>query len=813
MKISYNWLSSYLKTDTDFHKIGEILTNIGLEVEGIETNESASGNLKGVVAGKVISLEKHPNADKLKIASVDIGTGENLQIVCGAPNIEEEQKVAVATVGTVLTTPEGKSLKIKEAKLRGVDSSGMICSEAELGISENHEGIWVLEPSVKVGTPVSELVNKPDSDVIFEIGLTPNRADAMSHFGVARDLNAALAVLNIDSEFIHPDTDDFEELIKNNKKKSPIEIEIKNPESAPRYAGIYLENITVKPSPEWIQERLRAIGLQPLNNVVDITNYILHDLGQPLHAFDAGKITGKKIIVQSLPKGTKFTTLEGTQRELNGSELMICDENGGLCMAGIYGGLNSGVTESTRSIFLESAYFDPVTIRKASKYHGLNTDSSFRFERGVDPNMTLTALQKAVVLLSKYAGAEIAGEVQDICPDPVQNFKVVLRYHKIDQLLGERIHRERIKNILELLDIKIISESNETLEVEVPPYRADVFREVDLIEEILRIYGYNRIKTPEKINFSVVKSEAVTAQKVENAAANYLVSLGYHEAMNNSLISSDYQSVYSLNEQTVVRMLNPLSADLAVMRQSLLPGLLENTAYNINRKNPDLKLFEIGKIYEKQVNNYIENYRLALLVSGNTTRENWTNSAQKTNFFHLKGTLEQLLKRLNINEVTQKPAILPNFSEAISIGTNSGELGVIGIVAKDILKKADIGQEVFYAELDWGLVTETASRHRLKYREISKFPSVKRDLALLLDKNTSYAELYESTLNLGLSLLKSVQLFDVYEGDKLPEGKKSYALSFLLQDEYKTLSDAEIEKTMNELIRNFQKNFNAELRN
>ncbi len=812
MKISHNWLSSYIKIDLEVQKIGEILTNIGLEVEGIETGKSNNNNLEGVVVGKVISLEKHANADKLRVATVDVGSGEELQIVCGAPNIAEEQKVAVATVGTELTAKDGKSFKIKEAKLRGVDSFGMICSEAELGISDNHDGIWVLEPSVKIGTPVSDLIKKSDSDVMFEIGLTPNRTDAMSHFGVARDLNAAVNILKINAEFTSPNTDDFEELAKNSNK-SPIEIEVKNPELAPRYAGICLENITVKPSPEWIQDRLKTIGLQPINNVVDITNYILHDLGQPLHAFDAEKINGKKIIVQTLPKGTKFKTLDSTERELTGSELMICDEKGGLCMAGIYGGVDSGVTESTKSVFLESAYFEPVTIRKASKCHNLNTDSSFRFERGVDPNMTIIALKKAAILLTQYADAKISGEIQDIYPNPLQNFKVVLRYHKIDQLLGERIHRERIKNILELLDIKINSESNETLDVEIPPYRADVQREVDLIEEILRIYGYNQIKTPEKITFSVVKNEAIDHQKLENAAANYLISSGFHEAMNNSLTKNEYQSVYGLDEEKGVKMLNPLSGDLAVMRQSMLSGLLENTAYNINRKTSDIKLFEVGKTYEKNNEGYSESYRLALLISGNTSRENWTKSSQKTTFFHLKGTVEQLLKKLNLNDVKQKPVSLPNFSDAISLELKGKDVGVIGIIDKKLLKKTDIDQDVFYAELNWEMIVAAASEHRLQYKEISKFPAVKRDLALLLDKEISYADLYDSSLNLNLDLLKSVQLFDVYEGEKLPEGKKSYALSFILQNEEKTLTDTEIEKMMNELIRNFQKNFSAELRN
>ena len=811
MKISYNWLSSYIKTDLEVQKIGEILTNTGLEVEGIESTASQNQDLEGVVVGKVVSLEKHPNADKLRVARVDVGNGEPLQIVCGAPNIEEEQKVPVATIGTVLTAPDGKSFTIKEAKLRGVESFGMICSEAELGVSDNHEGIWVLEPSYKIGTPLKDYIKKPKSDILIEIGLTPNRTDAMCHFGVARDLNAALNVLKIKGEFIQPNVDEFENIPTSGK--SPIEVEVKNPELAPRYAGIYLENIQVKPSPEWLQERLKTIGLNPINNVVDITNYILHDLGQPLHAFDAEKIADQKIIVQTLPAKTKFKTLDGVERELNGTELMICDKNGGLCMAGVYGGIESGVTDSTTKVFLESAYFNPVSIRKSSKYHGLNTDSSFRFERGVDPNMTIIALKKAVMLLTEYADAKVVGEILDLYPTPIENFKTVLRYHKVDQILGERLHREQIKGILESLDIQIISESNETLELSIPPYRADVQREIDVIEEILRIYGYNKIKTPEKISFSAVKNEEKNPQRIENAVAQTLISLGFHEAMNNSVVKAEYQSIFSLDENKGVKLINPLSSDLALMRQSMLPSLLENVAYNLNRKNSDLKLFEFGKVYQKANKGYEENYRLAVLISGFKNKENWANPQVKSNFFTLKGVIFQFLNRIGISDIQEKAVSQPNFSDAIILEVNKKELGILGIVDKKILKKMDVPQDVFFAQLDWEYIVKLASEYKLKYKEISKFPAVRRDLALLIDKNVLYKDLYESTQNLKMDLLKSVQLFDVYEGDKIPAGKKSYAMSFILQNEEKTLSDVEIDGAINELIRNFQKNFQAELRN
>lgn len=812
MKISYNWLSSYIKTDLEVQKIGEILTNTGLEVESIEKTGTQNQNLEGVVVGKVIALEKHPNADKLQVATVDIGKPEKLQIVCGAPNIEEEQKVPVATVGTVLISPDGKSFTIKEAKLRNVASFGMICSEAELGISENHDGIWVLEPSHKIGTPISEIIKKANSDTLIEIGLTPNRTDAMSHFGVARDLHAALNVLKLKSE-LHPSS--VNEKFDNLKisGKNPIQIEIKNPELAPRYAGIYLENIKIKPSPDWLQDRLKTIGLNPINNVVDITNFILHDLGQPLHAFDADKISNQKIIVQTLQKGSKFKTLDGIERELNGSELMICDENGGMCIAGVYGGIDAGVSDSTTKIFLESAYFDPISIRKTSKFHGLNTDSSFRFERGVDPNMTIQALKKAAILLVEWADANVVGEIIDHYPAPIENFKTVLRYHKLDQLLGERLHREQVKGILESLDIQILSEPNETLELSIPPYRADVQREVDIIEEILRIYGYNKIKTPEKISFTPVKNIEKNAQRIENAAAQTLISIGFHEAMNNSVVKTQYQEIFGLDETIGVKLLNPLSSDLSVMRQSMLPGLLENTIYNINRKNTNIKLFEFGKIYSKSQDGYSENYQLAILISGNKKDENWASPAENSNFYTLKGVVKEILNRLGLFGVKENPYSHTNFSDALSLEINGKELGILGICSKNILKKMDISQEVFYAELNWDLVVELASNYQLKFKEIPKFPSVKRDLALLIDKTVSYFDLHNSVSQLNLELIKNIQLFDVYEGDKLPEGKKSYAMSFVLQNEEKTLSDVEIEKTMNELIRNFQQNFNAELRN
>ncbi|MFA5620316.1 MAG: phenylalanine--tRNA ligase subunit beta [Weeksellaceae bacterium] len=810
MKISYNWLKDYVKTDLDVHKIGEILTGTGLEVEGIETSGSMNNNLEGILVGRVITLEKHPNADKLQIATVDIGTEAHLQIICGAPNIKQEQKVPVATIGTVLTAPNGETLKITKAKLRGVESMGMICSEAELGISDNHDGIWVLEPSIKAGTPLTELIDMPEADCMIEIGLTPNRSDAMSHLGVARDLNAALKVLKHPSEFISPNSEAFDKM--NVSGECPIQTEIRNPELAVRYSGLYLENLKIQPSPEWLQQRLKTIGLNPINNVVDITNYILHDLGQPLHAFDADKISGGKIIVQTLEKETKFTTLDGVERKLNGNELMICDENGGMCMAGIYGGLDSGVTENTKRIFLESAYFDPVSVRKSSKFHGLNTDSSFRFERGCDPNMTIEALKKATLLLIEYADARIVGGITDFYPKPIENQQTVLRYYRMHQLLGERIHHEQVKDILKSLDIEIISESNESLELSIPPYRADVLREVDIVEEVLRIYGYNRIKTPEKIAYSLVDNQERSAQRIENAAAQTLISDGFYEAMNNSVGKEEHYKLFQLKKDNGVMLLNPLSSDLAWMRQSMLPGLLENTVYNLKHKTAKIKLFEFGKIYERTTQGFQEFYRLGIVISGQKSHGNWTTQSAKSDFFTLKGLIFQIFNRLGIQQIHETALSDARFSDGIRLIINQKELGVMGIVRNDILKKMDIGQEVFAAELDWDYIVKLSSGNQIDFQNPSKFPAVKRDLALLIDQKIKYSELYDSVQKLNINLLKSVQLFDFYEGDKLPAGKKSYAMSFVLQDTEKTLTDKEIDHIMQKIIQNFKKKFEAELR-
>ena len=808
MKISYNWLKTYIDTDISIDEISATLTSTGLEVEGVEEIGGAKKYLDTVLVGKVLSTIPHPNADKLKVTKIDLGDGKETQIVCGAPNVAEGQNVPVATVGTVFPTPDG-DFKIKKAKIRGEESFGMICSEVELGIGTDNSGILVLPEDLKPGTPTSQIFTSEETDKEIEIGLTPNRADAMSHFGVARDLYAALKTRDINATFkpynvSNYPTTDF--------GKNPISIEVKDTEAAPRYAGIYLKNIKVAESPEWLKNRLKVIGLSPINNVVDITNYILHDLGQPLHAFDADKIEGNKIVVQKLAEGTKFTTLDGVERELKGHELMICDENKPLCIAGVFGGENSGVTESTTNLFLESAYFEPVTIRKGAKAHALNTDASFRFERGIDPNTTIDALKKAVLLLTEITGAEIASNIDDIYPNPIANFNVKLRLGKVVELLGVEIAEDKIKAILENLEIKILAENNGVLDLEVPAYRVDVQRDVDLIEDILRIYGYDNIEIPTKFSFSYIPNQKVSPDKIEDFIARQLTAFGFNEAMNNSLTKREYETIFAYPEGESVAMLNPLSADLAVMRRTLLNGLLENVAFNVNRRNTDVKLFEFGKVYGKIDGKYEEDKCLGIILSGNFNSESWTGNVRKSTFSDLKGLVQQIFVRLNIKVTEELPANDKNFLDGIEFISGNKSLGKLGIVDKKIAKKLGVSQDTFFAQLNWENLVSLANKNNLKYKDIPKFPGSRRDLALLIDSNVKYEDLFKATKEVKSSLLKSVNLFDVYEGDKLPNGKKSYALSFMIQDENKTLSDQDIDALMQKLIKLYQDKFNAELR-
>ena len=806
MKISYNWLKNYIDTDLTIDEISAILTNIGLEVEGVEKVGGAKDYLENVIVGHVISTEKHPNADKLKVTQIDFGNGEPVQIVCGAPNVAAGQNVPVARVGAVLPTADGETFKIKKAKIRGEESNGMICSEVELGIGEDHSGILVLPEHYTPGTPMSQYISEHE-DHLIEIGLTPNRADAMSHFGVARDLYAALKVRGFNATF-KPQKVEYP---TETRGDNPISIEVDH-SLAPRYAGVYLKNINVKPSPEWLQNDLRTIGLSPINNVVDITNYILHDLGQPLHAFDAAKISGNKIIVKTLAEGTKFTTLDNVERTLKGHELMICDTEKPMCIGGVFGGADSGIKEETKTIFLESAYFDPVTIRKGAKAHGLNTDASFRFERGIAPNMTIEALKKAVNLLVEYADAEIASDITDLYPQPIEDYKFSLRLAKIKQILGVEIPLEKVKLILSSLEIEIINETTEQLDLIVPAYRVDVQREVDLIEDILRIYGYDNIETPTKVSFSIIKSEGINKEKVEDFIARELNAFGFHEAMNNSMIKREYENLFEFPEGEFVEMLNPLSADLAVMRRSLISGLLENVTFNINRKNSDIKLFEFGKIYSKINNQYLETRQLGIVLSGNIATESWTKNNRKVTFFDLKGIVNQIFTRLNISIDTETPTEDKNLSDGITLFSGKTNVGYLGIVDKKLAKKLDFSQDVFYAQLNWDEILKLAENKKLVYKEISKFPGSRRDLALLIDQSVKYEDLYKTAFGTKNDLLKAVNLFDVYEGENLPAGKKSYALSFMIQDENKTLNDQEIDQFMNKLINLYQEKFGASLR-
>ena len=804
MKISYNWLKTYIDTEVSLDEISAVLTNIGLEVEGVEKVGGAKEYLETVVVGKVLETQPHPNADKLKVTKIDLGDGQATQIVCGAPNVAAGQTVPVATIGTVFPG----DFKIKKSKIRGEESFGMICSEVELGIGEDNSGILVLDDALVAGTPLATIFIE-EEDHLIEIGLTPNRADAMSHFGVARDLYAAFKAREINGSFTSYNVDAYP---TTDFGANPISIEVADTEAAPRYAGVYLKNITVKESPDWLKNKLRTIGLSPINNVVDITNFILHDLGQPLHAFDADKIEGNKVIVKKLAEGTKFTTLDGVERTLKGHELMICNENTPMCMAGVFGGQDSGISNETKNVFLESAYFEPVTIRKGAKAHGLNTDASFRFERGIDPTITVDALKKAVMMLVELADAEIASNITDIYSKPIENFKFDLRLAKVKELLGVEIPEATIKTILGALDIKILNEDNGTLAIEVPSYRVDVQREVDIIEDILRIYGYDNIEIPSKFSFSYVPTTSIDPEKTEDFVARQLTAVGFNEAMNNSLTKKEYENVFAYPEGESVEMLNPLSADLAVMRRTLLNGLLENVAFNVNRRNTNVKLFEFGKIYRKLNSAYEEQRCLGIVLSGNYTSESWTGNLRKASFADLKGLVQQIFVRLKIDITAEKAANNANYTDGIEIFNNEISLGTIGIIDKKLAKKIGVSQEVYFAQLNWDAILTLANNQKLSYKEISKFPSSRRDLALLLDTAVKYEELYHAARSVKTNLLKDINLFDVYEGDKLPTGKKSYALSFMITDENKTLSDQEIDGVMNKLIKVYQQQFNAELR-
>jgi phenylalanyl-tRNA synthetase beta chain len=809
MRISYNWIKQFIKIDWKSDETAALLTDLGLEVEAVEAFESVSGGLKGIVVGHVLTCEKHPDADKLKITTVDLGDGNPpVQIVCGATNVAEGQKVPVATIGTKLYDKDGNAFEIKKGKIRGQESHGMICAEDEIGLGNSHDGIMVLADDLKPGTPVSKVFNI-EVDEVFEIGLTPNRADAMSHMGVARDLRAGLLQSNVTTEFITPSVSKF----KVDKRTLKIDVKVEDSKLTPRYAGVTISGIAVKSSPDWLQNRLKAIGLTPKNNIVDVTNYVLHELGQPLHAFDANKIKGNKIIVKTVDAGTKFTTLDSIERILHEEDVMICDESGPICMAGIFGGINSGVTEATTNIFLESAYFNPVSIRKTAKRHTLSTDASFRFERGIDPEITAYALKRAALLIQEVAGGEITSDVIDIYPKKIEDFKVVLNFQKVNNVIGEELKKETIKNILASLDIKINSISEAGLGLTIPSYRVDVQREVDVIEEILRVYGYNNIKIPSKINASVSNSSRTEEFKVQNSIANQLCALGFNEMMANSLTTSNYiaYSDQVLSEETVT-MLNPLSNDLSVMRQSMLFSALESVSYNGNRRNSDLKLFEFGKTYHNIEGKYSEKKHLTITMAGNASSENWNVAHKPSDFFLFKGYITSVLSKLNIDsKVKTVPVSHDVFAEGIGFAIGNEVIAEFGTIKKSMLKHFDIKQDVFFADINWDAIQKYIS-NKIKLVDIPKFPEVRRDLALLVNQSVTFEQLYHVAKQTEKALLKNINLFDVYEGKNLPEGKKSYALSFTLQDTSTTLTDVQIDKIMSKLKSNFETQFEAVLR-
>lgn len=813
MKISYNWLKEYLKTDLTPNELSIILTDIGLEVEGIEEFESVKGGLKGLVIGKVLTCIKHPDADKLSITTVNVGNNTILPIVCGAPNVAAEQTVVVATVGTVLYSGD-ESFTIKKSKIRGEASEGMICAEDEIGMGASHDGILVIDQDITPGTPAADYF-KIDNDLVFEIGLTPNRVDAASHFGVARDL-AAYIQQTKDIKAVKASVENF----KTDNNNLKIDIDVKNSEICPRYAGVTVSNIEVKESPDWLKNRLKAIGLSSINNIVDITNYVLHETGQPLHAFDAAKIAGNKIVVQTVADKTKFITLDESERELSENDLMICNTQEPMCIAGVFGGLHSGVSNKTKNIFIESAYFNPVSVRKTAKRHGLNTDSSFRFERGIDPNNTIYALKRAALLVKELAGGEISSDIIDIYPNPIANFTVEVKYSNITRLIGEEIQKETISNILKGLEIEITSKDENGLTLSVPPYRVDVTREADVIEEILRIYGYNNIAIPTSVHSTLQNSVKPDIEAVNNLVADYLSSNGFNEIMCNSLTKQTYyQDSKVFDVEQSVKILNPLSQDLNAMRQNLVFGVLESAIHNINRRNGDLKLFEFGKHYsfdstKEALKKYSEELHLALFITGKRETANWNTPAIDASFYLIKTYAENILTRLGFDLEKINTDYFSNeiYSEGLKYILNGKTVIELGILNRKTLKKLDIKQEAFFADLNWEAILKASKKNNVAFKELPKFPEVKRDLALLIDENVKFTDLKKSALKTEKSLLKKVDLFDIYQGKGIEEGKKSYALSFIIQDDEKTLTDKQIDKIMQKITFTLEKEFGAKLR-
>ena len=820
MNISYNWLKRYIETDLPAEEVARILTDIGLEVEGFEKIETVKGGLRGVVVGQVVTCTDHPDSDHLHVTTVDVGTGEPLQIVCGAANCRAGLKVLCATVGAVLYPNGGdEEFKIKRSKIRGVESLGMLCAEDELGIGPSHEGIVELPADAPVGMAAREYLRVED-DYLIEIGLTPNRVDAASHIGVARDLAAYLRSRGERTEVKWPDVSAF--AVDNHDL--PVAIRVENHEACPRYVGVTVSGCKIGPSPEWMQNCLRAAGINPKNNLVDITNFVLFELGQPLHAFDAAKIEGREVVVRTCAEGTPFVTLDGVERKLTDKDLMICSAERPMCIAGVFGGLDSGISETTTDVFIESAYFNPVWVRKTAKRFGLNTDSSFRFERGIDPNLQVYAAKRAALLMKELAGGTISSEITDICPVPAADFVFDVSFARINALIGKEIPQQTVRTILAALEVKILSEHEGRLTVAVPPYRVDVQREADLIEDILRIYGYNNVEVPSRVRSTLSYAPKPDRSKLMNLAADFLTDNGFTEIMSNSLTKAAYyEGLAACPPERCVRIINPLSADLNVMRQTLLFNMLEAVCLNINHKNGDLKLYEFGNCYfydeakrteENHLAAYSEEYRLAIAVTGIATPQSWNTKPEKASFFTLRAVAEKLLRRFGIDiyALKSEPTQSDLFAEGLTMSLNGKELLQIGVVSGKLRRLTDVKQEVYYLEMNFDALVRSTKKHRIAAEELSKFPEVKRDLALLVDRDVTFAALRSVALATERKLLKNVSLFDVYEGDKLPAGKKSYALSFILEDKTRTLDDKAIERVMANLTRQFEQQCGAQVR-
>lgn len=806
MKISNNWLQDYLKTDLSIDETSDLLTDIGLEVEGVENHESIKGGLIGIVIGKILTVEKHPDADRLNLTTVDIGEGDPLHIVCGAPNVAVNLKVPVATVGTWIHIGDD-SFKIKRSKIRGQVSDGMICGPDEIGLGAKTDGIMELPDDAPIGQAGSKYFDIK-TDTVFEIGLTPNRTDAMSHIGVARDLKAALNSKDHNLKMCLPSVKDFS--IDSNSLE--IKVDVQTPELCPRYSGLTISNITVKDSPEWLKNRLLSIGINPINNIVDITNYVLHETGQPLHAFDANKIDGNTIIVKTAKSKSKFITLDESERELSVEDLMICNENEPMCIAGVFGGLKSGVNENTTTIFLESAYFNPISIRKTAKRHILSTDASFRYERGCDPNITVYALKRAAILIKEICNGEITSDIIDFYPKPIENVNVNFSFDSLNKIAGEKINKDLVKKILKNLEINIVEDSGDSLILSIPTYRVDVTREIDVIEEVLRIYGFNTIALPDKLSTSITISNSIDSYKLKKVLSNLLASNGFNEIMNNSLTKSSYNKfIEEFKDENNVNILNPLSSDLNIMRRTLLFSALESVEYNNNRKNSNLKFFEFGKSYQI-FDKYEENQHLYLTITGNKYEENWNVKNEKVDFFFIKEMVHTIISRLGLTKYKVKEVNTNGLSSGLMYSVKKKPLVYFGNVDSNILKSYKIRNSVFIADFNWDLILDLVVNNNIVYKPVNKFPTIRRDLSLLINQDVSFSQLEKIARSVNNSLLQEVNLFDVYIGDKLPDNKKSYAISFVFEDNSKTLTDYQIDEVMKKLIAEFESSVGAEIR-